>query len=81
MAQPATGLSHRSRDTLFRHIVHALDEMPSDLREVFILSHYEHLPTEEIALQMHRKPGELASLMGRANAAFFQHLHEPDPGP
>ena len=76
MAQPLMGFSYQRRDALFRDIVHSLEEMPVDLREVFVLSHYEHLAVDDIARRMSLAPRELDDLLERANEIFFRNLHD-----
>jgi len=78
MAQSSVGFTYQRRDALFRHIMHALDEMPAELREVFVLRHYEHLSFDEIAGRMSRDATGLAALSERANGIFFKNLHDCD---
>ncbi len=78
MAQPLMGFTHQRRDALFRHIMHALKEMPAELREVFMLRHYEHMSADEIAGRMSLDAANLAELVERANGTFFKNLHDCD---
>jgi DNA-directed RNA polymerase specialized sigma24 family protein len=78
MSQGSVGFTYQRRDALFRHILYALDEMPAELREVFMLRHYEHLSVEEMASRMSLDATGLAELLERANGIFFKNLHDCD---
>jgi DNA-directed RNA polymerase specialized sigma24 family protein len=74
MAQIMIDSAFASRDGLFEEIVRTLDLMPEDLREIFILSHYECRGAREIASLMHGDPAELELKLNRANRIFYRSL-------
>ena len=76
MSYPAMDFSYQRREALFRTIRSTLERMPSDLREAFVLSHYEHLPPAEIARRMRVVPSELTDLLKRANRIFYRDLRK-----
>ncbi len=74
MAQTMIDSTIGNRDGLFEEIVRVLDLMPEDLREIFVLSHYECRGTREIAGLVHVDPAELESKLNRANRIFYRSL-------
>jgi DNA-directed RNA polymerase specialized sigma24 family protein len=78
MAQALIDWTVRNRDVLFEQIVRALDQMPADLREVFVLTHYEGKSPWEIAERMHVSTVEINDRISRANDVFFRTLGGAD---
>lgn len=74
MAQARLNGSLRHRDGLYEQILGSLSQMPPDLRELFILSHYEGKPLRELAAALSIEPGDLARKLAKANALFFRNL-------
>ncbi len=78
MAQALIDWTVRNRDVLFEQIVRALDQMPADLREVFVLKHYEGKSPWEIAERMHVGTVEINDRISRANDVFLRTLGGTD---
>jgi len=74
MAQVAHSYLRVGRDILVDQIRRALDAMPPDLREVFVLTHYEGRSFRSVAESLHLNPSELALKVGKANEVFFRSL-------
>ena len=74
MAQAIMDWTVRHRDLLFEQIVRALDRMPEDLREAFVLTHYEGKSPQEIAETMHVGTVEINDRISRARDVFFRSL-------
>ena len=55
----------------------ALERLPADYREVFILRNLEHVPFDEIAARMGRSPGAVRMLWTRAMDRLSQMLEDP----
>ncbi len=58
-----------------------LEQMPMELRAVFVLSELEEMTMAEIAATLGTPPGTVASRLRRARAAFSEHvarLHEQE---
>jgi RNA polymerase sigma-70 factor, ECF subfamily len=55
----------------------ALEKLPADYREVFILRNLEHVPFDEVAARMGRSPGAARVLWKRAMDRLSQLLKEP----
>jgi RNA polymerase sigma-70 factor (ECF subfamily) len=55
----------------------ALERLPVDYREVFILHNLEHIPFDEVAARMGRSPGAARVLWKRAMDRLSQLLKEP----
>jgi RNA polymerase sigma-70 factor (ECF subfamily) len=55
----------------------ALEKLPADYREVFILRNLEHIPFDEIAVRMDRSPGAARVLWKRAMDRLSQSLRDP----
>jgi RNA polymerase sigma-70 factor (ECF subfamily) len=54
----------------------ALEKLPADYREVFVLRNIEHIPFNEIATRMDRSPGAARVLWTRAMQRLSQLLEE-----
>jgi RNA polymerase sigma-70 factor (ECF subfamily) len=54
----------------------ALEKLPADSREVFVLRNIEHIPFKEIATRMDRSPGATRVLWTRAMQRLSQALEE-----
>jgi DNA-directed RNA polymerase specialized sigma24 family protein len=74
MAQVSIDWTVRRRETLFDEIVRALGRMPKDLREIFMLTHYEGKSAWEIAERMHLSPTEIHDRISRSRDVFFRSL-------
>ncbi len=57
----------------------ALEKLPADYREVFLLRNLEHIPFEEIAARMGRSPGAARMLWTRTIKKLSQLLEEDAP--
>lgn len=54
----------------------ALEKLPADYREVFILRNLEHIPFDEVAARMGRSPGAARVLWKRAMDRLSQRLRD-----
>jgi len=79
-AQLATPLSspsvHSSRREQAVLLADALEKMPADYREVFLLRNLERIPFDEIARRMNRSSGAVRMLWARAIKKLSQFLKE-----
>ncbi len=57
----------------------ALEQLPADYREIFVLRNIEHIPFNEIAVRMNRSPGAARVLWTRAMRRLGQLLEEIEP--
>ncbi len=57
----------------------ALEKLPADYREVFVLRNIEHIPFNDIAVRMSRSPGAARVLWTRAMRRLGQLLVELEP--
>lgn len=64
-----------SRDKIYEKIERALQDMPSDLREIFVLRHYRGKTIGEIATARNQDRSSLERLLSRANRAFYAALN------
>jgi DNA-directed RNA polymerase specialized sigma24 family protein len=64
----------RDRDRLFERIVRVLGEMPDQLAQAFILSHYRGLSIEQISREVGVRVGETPQLLEQANSLFYQKI-------
>lgn len=62
------------RDGLAIEILDALNQLPPQLREVFVLAHYRNASPEEIAARLNLDPTEASELQKRAGDLFLQML-------
>ncbi len=62
------------REKLFDRIIEALNEIPHLPRQVFILSHYKGLSSEEIATRIGVEQQDVRFLLRRANTFFYERL-------
>jgi RNA polymerase sigma-70 factor (ECF subfamily) len=58
-------------------LANALEKLPADYREVFILRNLEHIPFEEIAVRMNRSSGAARVLWKRTMDRLSQSLKDP----
>jgi RNA polymerase sigma-70 factor (ECF subfamily) len=56
----------------------ALEKLPADYREVFVLRTIEHIPFNEIAVRMKRKPGATRVMWTRAIRRLSELLEESE---
>jgi RNA polymerase sigma-70 factor (ECF subfamily) len=82
-AQLATPISspsaHSSRREQAVLLADALEKLPADYREVFLLRNLERIPFETIAARMGRSSGAVRMLWMRAIKKLSQLLKEPSP--
>lgn len=63
------------REKLFEKITAALERMPDDMREAFILRRYQRLAPEEIAGRLGIAADQLDLLLGQADELLRQTVH------
>jgi RNA polymerase sigma-70 factor, ECF subfamily len=73
LASPSSIVSRREQAVL---LADALEKMPADYREVFLLRNVEHIPFEEIAVRMGRSPGAARMLWTGTIRKLSQLLEE-----
>ena len=71
LTSPSARLERRERAVL---LADALEKLPADYREVFILRSLEHVPVEAIAARMGRSANAVYKLWYRAMAALKEEL-------
>ena len=77
LAAPVSSPSaHSSRREQAVLLADALDKMPADYREVFLLRNLERIPFDEIAKRMNRSSGAVRMLWARAIKKLSQFLKE-----
>jgi RNA polymerase sigma-70 factor, ECF subfamily len=76
LSSPSTHTSRREQAVL---LADALEKLPADYREVFLLRNLEHIPFEEIATRMNRSSGAVRMLWTRAIRKLGQLLKEDSP--
>jgi DNA-directed RNA polymerase specialized sigma24 family protein len=72
MAQAFFHCSLSSRDGLFERILRTLQQMPPELRDIFVLSHYEGRCPREIAASLSMEEGDISRRLKEANALFLR---------
>jgi len=72
MAQPAAHIGRR--EDLFNRIVKALQEMPSDLRTVFLKTHYAQADPVRLSTERSLSEEQLAACRKVAERSFFANL-------
>ncbi|GAB4110271.1 MAG: hypothetical protein Kow001_10970 [Acidobacteriota bacterium] len=72
MAQAFFHCSLSSRDGLFERILRTLQQMPPELRDIFVLSHYEGRGPRDIAAALSLEEGEIPRRLKEANALFLR---------
>jgi RNA polymerase sigma-70 factor (ECF subfamily) len=73
LASPSSIASRREQAVL---LADALEKLPADYREVFLMRNLEHIPFEEIAVRMGRSPGAARMLWTRTIKKLSQLLEE-----
>ena len=76
LSSPSSLLSRREQSVL---LADALEKLPADYREVFLMRNLEHIPFEEIAVRMGRSPGAARMLWTRTIKKLSQLLEEEAP--
>jgi RNA polymerase sigma-70 factor (ECF subfamily) len=76
LSSPSVHSSRREQAVL---LADALEKMPADYREVFLLRNLEHVPFEVIARRMNRSSGAVRMLWTRAIKKLSQLLKENSP--
>ena len=73
LSSPSVHTSRREQAVL---LADAIEKLPADYREVFLLRNLEHIPFEQIASRMGRSSGAVRMLWTRAVAKLSQLLKE-----
>ena len=73
MAQAATPIGRR--EELYNRIVTAIGQMPDDLREVFVKTHYQDCDLARVATQIGVTKGQLVNCRDVADDVFYSNLH------
>jgi RNA polymerase sigma-70 factor (ECF subfamily) len=73
LPSPSEAASRREQAVL---LADAVDRLPADYREAFVLRTLEHVPFEEIALRMGRSTGAVRMLWARAVKKLNEMLEE-----
>ena len=73
LTSPSARLEKRERAVL---LADALEKLPADYREVFILRSLEHVPVEEIAARMGRSTNAVYKLWYRAMTSLKRELED-----
>ena len=76
MAQPLMSPETTNRDILFEQIVKVLDHLPAELKEVFVLTHYDGLSLEEVAASTGVDVETAARRLQAAKQVFYRHLRQ-----
>jgi RNA polymerase sigma-70 factor (ECF subfamily) len=76
LPSPSSLAVRRERAVL---LADALEKLPADYREVFVLRNIEHIPFNEIAVRMGRSPGAARVPWTRAMKRLGQLLEENEP--
>jgi len=76
LSSPSSLLSRREQAVL---LADALEKLPPDYREVFLMRNLEHIPFEEIAVRIGRSPGAARMLWTRTIKKLSQLLEEEAP--
>jgi RNA polymerase sigma-70 factor (ECF subfamily) len=77
LAAPVSSPSARaSRREEAVRLADALERLPADYREVFVLRNLDHLPFEQVAAKMGRTSGAVRMLWGRALVRLAELLKE-----
>jgi RNA polymerase sigma-70 factor (ECF subfamily) len=76
ISSPSSHVSRREQAVL---LADALEHLPPDYREVFLMRNLEHVPFEEIATRMGRSSGAVRMLWTRAIKKLSQLLKENSP--
>lgn len=76
LSSPSSVLSRREQAVL---LADALEKLPADYREVFLMRNLEHIPFEQIAARMGRSSGAVRMLWTRTIKKLSQLLEEETP--
>jgi RNA polymerase sigma-70 factor, ECF subfamily len=76
LSSPSSVVSRREQAVL---LADALEKLPPDYRDVFLMRNLEHIPFEEIAVRMGRSPGAERMLWTRTIKKLSQLLEEDAP--
>jgi RNA polymerase sigma-70 factor, ECF subfamily len=80
LAAPVSSLSsHTARREQSVLLADALEKLPADYREIFLMRNLEHIPFAEIAVRMGRSPGAARMLWTRTIKTLSQLLEEDAP--
>jgi RNA polymerase sigma-70 factor, ECF subfamily len=74
LSSPSSLTTRREQSVL---LADALEKLPADYREIFLMRNLEHIPFEEIAVRMGRSPGAARMLWTRT-IKKLSHLLEED---
>lgn len=75
MAELRAGFHEYGREELYEQIVRVLDHMPEDLREIFVMAHYQNRSPIEMAEITGLAAADLKSTVSEANRVFYRSLH------
>jgi RNA polymerase sigma-70 factor (ECF subfamily) len=73
--------SHASRREQAVLLADALEKLPADYREIFLMRNLEHIPFEQIAVRLRRTPGATRMLWTRTIKKLSQLLEEQEEAP
>jgi len=76
LSSPSSLVSRREQAVL---LADALEKLPSDYREVFLMRNLEHIPFEQIAVRMGRSAGAVRMLWTRTIKKLSQLLEVEAP--
>ena len=76
LSSPSSLISRREQAVL---LADALEKLPADYREVFLMRNLEHIPFEQIAVRMGRSSGAVRMLWTRTIKKLSQLLEEEAP--
>ena len=76
LSSPSSLVGRREQAVL---LADALEKLPADYREIFLMRNLEHIPFEEIAVRTGRSPGAARMLWTRTIKKLSQLLEEDAP--
>ncbi|MGH9339260.1 MAG: RNA polymerase sigma factor [Acidobacteriota bacterium] len=63
-----------NREKVFDGILEALEEMPEELRQMFVLGHYRGLSATQIAQEIGQEQQKVETLLRRADEFLYKKL-------
>ena len=72
--------TNHNRESLLHQILEALKDMPGEVRETFILSHYEGRSIFQISRMEGIAEREVAARLRLANSVLYRHMAEETHG-
>ena len=76
LSSPSSLVGRREQAVL---LADALEKLPADYREIFLMRNLEHIPFAEIAVRTGRSPGAARMLWTRTIKKLSQLLEEDAP--